>query len=179
MGLDVADLDVILGGKEAIDSIITASLQGTTPCLPDYSCDFIPLGCGLGLRFPEPVNLIGDPRSRTIDDDFESIFSSSETGILSSREIISSQDARTDKSQGWKRFHCSYPRCEKTFTRASDLQRHQLSHSSVKQFSCPNCDYQAYRKDHLTQHRLKKHTKEEDESGESKPNPSSKKPRNS
>ena len=52
---------------------------------------------------------------------------------------------------------CTYPGCGRTFGRSSDLKRHERQHNPKKEFSCPNCEYRSHRKDHLTQHKLKKH----------------------
>ena len=58
---------------------------------------------------------------------------------------------------------CPYPGCGRAFGRVGDLKRHERQHNPEKEFSCPDCDYQSHRRDHLTQHKRKKHKAQETE----------------
>ena len=55
---------------------------------------------------------------------------------------------------GEKNFQCRL--CNKIFTRAEVLKRHEILHSGNKTFSCGKCNYSCYFKNELTLH-IKRH----------------------
>jgi hypothetical protein len=64
-------------------------------------------------------------------------------------------------------FRCSFAECDSTFTRESDLVRHELQHDAIElpKFPCPHCSRHRgsngfKRKDHLTQHLRNYHNME-------------------
>ena len=74
---------------------------------------------------------------------------------------------RVEETNDGRRWFCLVPGCNKnaSFTRPSDLDRHQKTHSgAIPPFQCCCCQellerkpYMAHRKDHLAQHMRKKH----------------------
>ncbi|KAH6575031.1 hypothetical protein BASA50_009657 [Batrachochytrium salamandrivorans] len=51
-------------------------------------------------------------------------------------------------------FNCTYEGCKSTFHKASKLNRHYLSHTTLRPFQCPNCDKTFRRREHLSVHQL-------------------------
>ena len=61
-------------------------------------------------------------------------------------------DEKKDKSKNTRIHQCDS--CSKTFTRATHLKRHQLTHSGIKNFQCSVCNKRFTRIDHLNLHML-------------------------
>ncbi|KAA8906421.1 hypothetical protein FN846DRAFT_718635 [Sphaerosporella brunnea] len=60
---------------------------------------------------------------------------------------------RISRAKKGKRVHgCNYPGCEKIFTRAEHLRRHQLNHSTEVYYKCELCERTFVRQDLLTRH---------------------------
>ncbi|XP_074646555.1 uncharacterized protein LOC141902631 [Tubulanus polymorphus] len=53
---------------------------------------------------------------------------------------------------GEKPFHCSWPGCGWRFSRSDELARHKRSHSGIKPYRCEICDKRFSRSDHLSKH---------------------------
>ncbi|KAL8424949.1 hypothetical protein Efla_007251 [Eimeria flavescens] len=56
-------------------------------------------------------------------------------------------------------LRCMAEGCGKTFLKKSCLQRHMLSHSEERQFSCSSCSAAFKRKEHLERHEMLRHSK--------------------
>ena len=59
---------------------------------------------------------------------------------------------------GEKPFVCTWPDCDWRFSRSDELARHRRSHSGVRPYPCRLCDKRFARSDHLSKH-LKVHYK--------------------
>ncbi|KAK4224265.1 fungal-specific transcription factor domain-containing protein [Podospora fimiseda] len=71
----------------------------------------------------------------------------------------SSSYKRASRKNAPRRFSCDYPGCEKMYSRAEHLQRHQLNHVPKEIYRCNvgGCEQQFVRADLLARHR-KRHT---------------------
>ncbi|CAM1508006.1 Fc.00g048540.m01.CDS01 [Cosmosporella sp. VM-42] len=66
---------------------------------------------------------------------------------------------RASRKGAPRRFTCDYPGCDKMYSRAEHLQRHQLNHNPREIYRCdvPGCDQKFVRADLLARHK-KRHT---------------------
>ena len=66
--------------------------------------------------------------------------------------------AHLRRHTGVKPFVCTWPDCDWRFSRSDELARHRRSHSGVRPYPCRVCDKRFSRSDHLAKH-LKVHRK--------------------
>ena len=94
------------------------------------------------------------------------------SGTLNSIPIALSQsseskgetDSPKDTLKGG-RWRCDFPSCKRSYTRSSDLERHQIQHTGESpKWHCGCClesgerdPYKTHRKDHMVQHMRKRH----------------------
>ncbi len=64
--------------------------------------------------------------------------------------------AHQRKHTGEKPYACDWEGCTWKFTRSDELTRHMRKHTGVKPFKCPHCERAFARSDHLSSH-LKRH----------------------
>ena len=57
-----------------------------------------------------------------------------------------------------KSFACKV--CSKTFSENMNLKRHDVTHSDVKRYECPHCEFRSHWKGNLTLHMNAKHSGE-------------------
>eukprot|EP01052_Picozoa_sp_SAG31_P017283 SAG31_NODE_1176_length_9533_cov_45.120946_2_plen_218_part_00 len=50
-------------------------------------------------------------------------------------------------------FRCNYPGCNYAAKQSAHAKTHMLTHLRTRPHKCPECDYSAKRKEHLTRHR--------------------------
>ncbi|TPX08248.1 uncharacterized protein E0L32_001856 [Thyridium curvatum] len=62
---------------------------------------------------------------------------------------------RASRKNAARKFHCEYPGCDKIYSRAEHLQRHQLNHSPKQIYECEveSCGQKFVRHDLLARHR--------------------------
>lgn len=86
------------------------------------------------------------------DEEMQTIYVKEDGNICETEEVQEHQKSRVKS----KNFPCS--KCSKTFTKASHLKRHKLTHEDAK-FACDveGCDKRYIRQDHLSVHRMNSH----------------------
>ncbi|RBQ97149.1 hypothetical protein VDGD_09357 [Verticillium dahliae] len=78
----------------------------------------------------------------------------------SSKESTTSAYRRASRKGAVKKFSCSFPGCDKLYSRAEHLHRHQLNHAPKEIFRCeePGCDQKFVRADLLARHKKRHFT---------------------
>lgn len=74
--------------------------------------------------------------------------------------LIEASSSRTTNTLRSKKYHCSFPDCNKTFDRPVRLQTHINSHTGERPHVCPRegCTKSFYKPEHLNRHTKEKHS---------------------
>merc|ERR1712023_355935 len=84
---------------------------------------------------------------------------SDSSAVLSPRPMKKSRRSTVDSAPRERPFACTYPNCNKSYTKSSHLKAHIRTHTGERPFACTwkDCSWSFARSDELTRH-FRKHT---------------------
>ncbi|KAA8905377.1 hypothetical protein FN846DRAFT_10554 [Sphaerosporella brunnea] len=141
------------GGRRRIEDVKQHPSPGSSPKQPSPTCTSSPASKETASATTKLGATRRTPKRQSSDVSLSSSTSSSTSALSTMLKEGITPTQRISRAKKGKRVHaCHHPGCEKIFTRAEHLRRHQLNHSPEVYYKCELCERTFVRQDLLTRH---------------------------
>lgn len=103
---------------------------------------------------PTSMEADGDTLNSNEGETITSELHDNDSGNNESTTVVPAEEPRQDN----RSYECDV--CFMKFTQFANMRRHKLSHSGIRPFECRLCSRRFFRKDHLVEHTVRKHSKQ-------------------